>query len=225
MTVPPRPEDGPDDAEVDRAFREIVAGLRGPGPEREGPDREGPGRARSRRQEPPPQGPPAPRAEHHPDPSSSQGRAAPGAEHHPDPSSPQGRAAPRADRYPHPSSPQEPPAPRAEHYLNPPPSSHLGPGTPEGMATDHRSYEPPEEEDHFVPPDPPPLPAGDLHFWAIVVGLIGGPLLVVLSAVVPVLDRSWAIGGLLLSIAGFVLLVLRQPRYRGPDDGTHGAQV
>ena len=93
------------------------------------------------------------------------------------------------------------------------------------MATDHRSYEPPEEDDHFVPPDPPPLPAGDLHFWAIVAGLTIGPLLVVLSAVVPVLDQPWTLIGVLMSIAGFVLLVLRQPQRRGPDDGTHGAQV
>lgn len=171
MTSPRHPEEGPGDAEVDRAFREIVAGLR------------------------------RPEAPH-------------------DPTDPEGKGGTE----------------RTGHYLNPPPQSHLdhpparqpghlGPGTPEGMATDHRSYEPPEEDDHFVPPDPPPLPAGDLHFWAIVAGLTVGPLLIVLSAVIPVLDRPWAIAGLLLSGAGFVLLVLRQPRHRGPDDGTHGAQV
>lgn len=103
--------------------------------------------------------------------------------------------------------------------------SHLGERTPDGMATDHRSYEAPEEEDHFVPPDPPPLPAGDLHFWAIVVGLVVGPLLVVLSAVVPVLSGAWTTVGVLLAVAGFVLLVLRQPRRERPDDGSHGAQV
>lgn len=150
MSTPRHPEDGPGDAEVDRAFREIVAGLR-----------------------------------------SDQGES-------------------RQD-------PQTLPSAR--------PVSHLAPGTPEGMATDHRSYEAPEEDDHFVPPEPPPLPAGDLHFWGIVLGLVGGPLLVVLSVVIPVLDRPWSLVGLLLAVAGFVLLVLRQPSRRDPDDRSHGAQV
>ena len=97
--------------------------------------------------------------------------------------------------------------------------------TPEGMATDHRSYEPPEDEDdeHFVPPPPPPLPAGDLHFWAIVIGLVLGPLLVALSAVVPLLGSVWTTVGVLLTLAGFVLLVLRLPRSRG--NGDWGARV
>lgn len=101
---------------------------------------------------------------------------------------------------------------------------HLGPGTPEGMATDHRSYEPPEEDDHFVPPRPDPLPAGDLHFWAILVGLVVGPLLIFLSAVLPVLPRAWTGVGALLTLVGFVLLVLRQPRRRR-HDGDWGARV
>lgn len=106
------------------------------------------------------------------------------------------------------------------------PPGHLGEGTPAGMATDHRSYEPVEEEDHFVPPDPPPLPAGDLHFWAITVGLVLGPFLVLISAVIPILDRGWTTVGVLLAITGFVLLVLRQPTRRHPGDhGDLGAQV
>lgn len=102
--------------------------------------------------------------------------------------------------------------------------SHLGAGTPEGMATDHRSYEAPEEDDHFVPPPPDPLPAGDLHFWAALVGLVLGPALVLLSAVIPLLPRTWTGVGAVLMVAGFVLLVLRQPRYRR-DDGDWGARV
>lgn len=105
------------------------------------------------------------------------------------------------------------------------PPSHLGERTPEAMATDHRSYEPPEEDDHFVPPDPPPLPAGDLHFWAITVGLVVGPFLVLISAVIPILGRGWTTVGVLMALAGFVLLVLRQPPRRRPDDDDLGAQV
>ena len=99
----------------------------------------------------------------------------------------------------------------------------LAPQTPPGMATDHRSYEPQEEEDHFVPPRPDPLPAGDLHFWAILVGLVVGPLVVFLSAIVPVLDREWTFVGAAMTIVGFVLLVLRRPRHRRDDDW--GARV
>ncbi|MFX0537289.1 hypothetical protein ACQBAT_05890 [Ornithinimicrobium sp. Y1847] len=102
----------------------------------------------------------------------------------------------------------------------------LGPGTQDGMASAHRSYEAPElaEDDHFVPPPTPPLPAGDLHFWAITIGLAGGLLLVLVSAVFPILDRGWSLVGGLLIIIGFVLLVLRLPRNRQPD-GDWGAQV
>ncbi|GAA4872703.1 hypothetical protein [Serinicoccus chungangensis] len=156
---PRSPEDGPADPEVDRVFREIVAGLRGEHDAQHGGT----------------VNPPWP---------------------------------PAADQAPTPARP-----------------SHRGPTTPEGMATDHRSYEPPEEEEHFVPPPPEPLPAGDLHFWGIVVGLVVGPLLVVLSAVVPVLPPAFAGVGALLAIGGFVLLVLRQPRRRPPFDGDDGARV
>lgn len=162
MTTPHHPEDGPGDADVDRAFNEIVAGLRSDGA------------------------------------TEQRGRVNP-------PWTPPRDEAPGEPRRP---------------------ERHLGPGTPDGMATDHRSYEPPEEDDdHFVPPPPPPLPAGDLHFWAIVVGLVLGPVLVVLSAIVPLLDPLWASVGLVLTVAGFVLLVLRQPRRRHPYDGDDGARV
>lgn len=153
---PRSPEDGPADPDVDRAFREIVAGLRG------------------------------------------------------EDSPPSGRVV-------------NPPWPPAEQQR----PQHLGTGTPEGMATDHRSYEPPEDqdEDHFVPPPPEPLPAGDLHFWGIVIGLVVGPLLVVCSAIVPLLPPGFAALGLVLAVAGFVLLVLRQPRRRRPFDNDDGARV
>ncbi len=171
MVSPRSPEDGPADPDVDRVFREIVAGLRGEGGTP-------PGRTVN---------PPWPGAEHEPPPAPSPGSDAG-------------------------------PAPR--------PASHLGPRTPDGMATDHRSYEPSEDdEDHFVPPPTEPLPAGDLHFWGIVVGLVAGPLLVVLAAVVPLLHPGFAAVGVLMTVGGFVLLVLRQPRRRLPYDGDDGARV
>lgn len=177
MTEPQRPSPEPDD--VDRAFREIVAGLRG----------------ESRRAEEAPPQRPWPAGEPAPDRHASAHEA---------------------------DEPHVPPGPPP-----PTPIRHLGPGTPFGMATDHRSYEPPEDDDegHFVPPPTPPLPAGDLHYWAIVIGLVGGPLLLVLSAVVPLLSIGWAAVGTVMTLAGFVLLVLRLPQRRRPFDNDDGAQV
>jgi hypothetical protein len=191
----PRPPDDRD--EVDRRFREIIAGL-------ESPPAADPGAADGGAD--PVEGGRGP----------VEGRAGPvdraGESARPDTAAlPPGEGV--TER---PSTTAPDPAP------NPWPS-HLGPGTPGGMATDHRSYEPPEEDDHFVPPRPDPLPAGDLHFWAILVGLVVGPLLVFLSAIVPVLDRPWTFLGAAMTVAGFVLLVLRQPRYRRDDDW--GARV
>lgn len=188
---------GGDREEVDRRFREIVAGL----------DQElrpgGPG------------GEPGPRTHPGgPDPHARPGEQRPRPEQR---SHPEER--PRPEERSHPEEPRDHPA-----APPPRPTRHLGPGTPEGMATDHRSYEPPEEDDHFVPPRPDPLPAGDLHFWAILVGLVVGPLLIFVSAVLPVLPRPWTGVGALLTLVGFVLLVLRQPRRRR-HDGDWGARV
>lgn len=82
-----------------------------------------------------------------------------------------------------------------------------------------------DDSDHFVPAPPDPLPAGDMHFWAILVGLSMGPLLVFLSAVVQVLPgMPWGLLGIVMTVAGFVLLVLRSPRRPSSDDGS-GARV
>ncbi|MGB3184893.1 MAG: hypothetical protein WBG36_06410 [Ornithinimicrobium sp.] len=82
-----------------------------------------------------------------------------------------------------------------------------------------------EEEEHFVPAPPDPLPAGDLHFWAIVVGLTVGPILVFLSAALSVIPgMPFGALGVILTVVGFVLLVLRSPRRRSGDEGS-GARV
>lgn len=89
-----------------------------------------------------------------------------------------------------------------------------------------RDYEVDEEEEHFVPPPVPPLPAGDLHFWAILIGLTVGPLVLIFTHVFPLLPgQFWTWLGLIFSIGGFVLLVLRSPTDRDPDDSSGGARV
>lgn len=88
-----------------------------------------------------------------------------------------------------------------------------------------RSWSEPEVEEHYIPPPPPPLPAGDLHLWGIVIGLLGGPLLLLLTLFVPAFhDSTWKWVGVLLGVVGVVLLVLRLPRQRD-DDPTGGARV
>lgn len=80
------------------------------------------------------------------------------------------------------------------------------------------------DEDHFEPPPPPPLPEVDRitrFAWA---GALGGPVVLVLAAVLGVPLGGW-IGFLAVvaSMAGFVTLVARMkdrpPTDTGPDDG------
>jgi hypothetical protein len=80
------------------------------------------------------------------------------------------------------------------------------------------------DEDHFVPPSEIELPSAetDPMYWAIVVGLAGGPLLLLYLLL---FDRDgsgwWIATGLAMTVVGFILLVLRGGTERDPfDDGT-----
>lgn len=81
-----------------------------------------------------------------------------------------------------------------------------------------------QEDDHFEPPTLDDLPKAedDPMFWAIVVGLGGGPLLLLYLLI---FDRDgsgwWVATALAMTVVGFVLLVLRGGTERDPfDDGT-----
>jgi hypothetical protein len=87
---------------------------------------------------------------------------------------------------------------------------------------------PAEDEEHFVPPAPPPLPKLDPMAKGAWVALFGGPgYLMVATAV------GWSVSGLAAFcavaafVAGFAILVLRMhdPGPGGPDDGDDGAVV
>lgn len=83
----------------------------------------------------------------------------------------------------------------------------------------HVPVEDPEDE-HYVPPPPQPLPSSeDKHFWLMMLGLVGGPLLFLWLIL---FDRDgngwWMVGAIAMTVAGFVLLVLRQPFERDEDD-------
>ena len=77
------------------------------------------------------------------------------------------------------------------------------------------------EEEHYDPPAVQLPPQEDLHFWGAVLGLVAGPLMLLWVAMArPFHSTRWFVVALLLSLGGFALLVLRQPRDRdGDDDG------
>ncbi|TWP36978.1 hypothetical protein [Leekyejoonella antrihumi] len=77
-----------------------------------------------------------------------------------------------------------------------------------------------DDEEDFVPPPPAPLPKDDLHFWAILATLIGGPMWVFYLAIFDRYARSlWWVLAVGTCVAGVVLLVLRQPKnHDDPDD-------
>jgi hypothetical protein len=94
---------------------------------------------------------------------------------------------------------------------------------PEDLAADWDADD--REEDHYTPPPPAPLPPSeDKHFWLMVVALVSGPLLFLYLLL---FNRDgngwWMLFALLVSIAGFVLLVLRQPMER--DEGDDGIRL
>ena len=77
------------------------------------------------------------------------------------------------------------------------------------------------DDEHYEPPPPPPLPGTDKIGRLAWVGLVGGPLFLVLSALL-----DWDKGGLpsllavFATIGGFVTLIARKDDDRDPgDDG------
>ncbi|MEP7035993.1 MAG: hypothetical protein ABI934_10425 [Actinomycetota bacterium] len=77
-----------------------------------------------------------------------------------------------------------------------------------------------EYEEHFEPLPVAPLPVGDLQFWAIIVGMVGGPLLLLYLVL---FNREagglWILAAIGMSVGGFALLVSRMPGNQGDDDG------
>ena len=76
----------------------------------------------------------------------------------------------------------------------------------------------PDPEDTFVPPEPPPLPKLDTVGRLAWGGVLGGPLLVLISVIIPGLIGPTVVTvGILAFVAGFLTLVLRSPHE--PKDG------
>lgn len=88
------------------------------------------------------------------------------------------------------------------------------------VETGWRSYEPAPEDDHWEPPAPAPLPPPqDGTFWATLVGLVGGPVLLFAVAILrPDYGTWWALLAVAVTVTGFALLVRRGGVHRDDDD-------
>jgi hypothetical protein len=106
-------------------------------------------------------------------------------------------------------------------------TSGAAPGRTDGDAGARDRNDADDEDEHFHPGPTAPLPPQeDLHFWGIVVGLVAGPLLLLWLVIFrPDVSNWWVLASLGLTVMGFVLLVLRQPKSRDEDDPDDGARV
>lgn len=107
-----------------------------------------------------------------------------------------------------------------------PPASDVAPSEPAASAAPAAQPPPRDPEEHFVPPEPPPLPSGDpVTRWAWA-GLVGAPLFFVLAALLGWRVEGWtALLAVSAFVAGFVTLVARMSDRHSDDDPDDGAVV
>jgi hypothetical protein len=88
-----------------------------------------------------------------------------------------------------------------------------------------RDYELVEDDGHFEPPTPPPLPETDPITRLAWGALLGGPGLIVLAAIFGLTLEPWIVlSAIAAFLGGFVTLVARMPG-RKPDNWDDGAVV
>ncbi|HEX5535113.1 MAG TPA: hypothetical protein VFX33_15340 [Actinomycetales bacterium] len=81
-----------------------------------------------------------------------------------------------------------------------------------------------DDEERFVPPEPPPLPRGDTVSRLAWAGVLGAPLFFLLAALFWHGAPTWlVVGAVGAFVAGFVTLIVRMPDR--DDDGDDGAVV
>jgi hypothetical protein len=83
------------------------------------------------------------------------------------------------------------------------------------------------DADRFIPPDPGPLPRGDVISVASWAGALGGPLFLLIAVLVwrAETPQMLVFAAVAAFVAGFVTLVVRMPRDRDDTDGDDGAVV
>lgn len=98
------------------------------------------------------------------------------------------------------------------------------PGTEAAAAAAEAALE--DDVEHFEPPEVVLPPQEDLHFWGAVAGLVGGPLMLLYVVFArPFHSTRWFVAAVVVSLLGFALLILRQPKHRDPTSGDDGARV
>lgn len=105
-----------------------------------------------------------------------------------------------------------------------PGTAHPAPGPLPGP----RDWDGPEDsdDDHFVPPEPPPLPRTDTTGTFAWIAVLGGPALLFFSALAWREISGWpAVIGVTAFIGGFVTLVARMKDRDEDDDDPHGGAV
>jgi hypothetical protein len=80
-------------------------------------------------------------------------------------------------------------------------------------------------DEHFVPPDPPPLPQADAITWAAWAGVIGGPLVLLLVTALGVTSGLLVVVAAAGFLGGFAVLLTRMRQQRDPYDPDDGAVV
>ncbi len=81
-------------------------------------------------------------------------------------------------------------------------------------------------EEHFVPPEPPPIPRGDMVSRLAWGGVLGGPGALLLATLLSLSPPTWLVGFAVLAfVAGFVTLVARMRSSDDPPAPNGGAVV
>ncbi|MGB9375183.1 MAG: hypothetical protein WCA82_13625 [Jiangellales bacterium] len=80
-------------------------------------------------------------------------------------------------------------------------------------------------DEHFVPPEPPPLPRADLITWAAWSGAIGAPILLLVMTALGLSSGLLAAGAVVAFVGGIAVLITRMSSQRDPLDPDDGAVV
>ncbi len=118
----------------------------------------------------------------------------------------------------------ETPLPGPRRAVGPPPFGGVTPGPPQIRIVRPASPVPPADDDHFVPPVPPPLPRLDPLTKGAWAALFGGPLYLLVAVIAGWQVPDWAaFCAVAAFVGGFATLVVRMgdrpPHDDGPDDG------
>ena len=102
-------------------------------------------------------------------------------------------------------------------------ASHVG-GERARAAASAREVE--DDEEGYVPPEPPPLPRGDVFTMLAWAGVLGAPLFFLFTALFwRTVPQVLIVAAIAAFVGGFVALVLRMPDRRDDDDPDDGAVV